>query len=202
MRLIIVRHTQAEHNIQQLMVAHRASHLTEAGKAQAEQIAKRLQSKHIDVAFSSPAKRARHTIEIILRYHPDVKLEINPLLRERTMGEMEGKTLREFIADAKRKGATWYEYRPSGGESLIEAQQRAQNFFQSIIDMYLGKTILIVAHSSFIRAFLTCLTKEHYDRQVLHLDNTGMSIIEVDDKGGHKVHLMNDISHLKEGDSR
>ncbi len=197
MKLIIVRHAEAEHNVQSLMVSHGPSRLTEKGKDQVQLVAARLGDEHIDMAISSDSERALHTAQGILKFHPTVTLAINPLLRERHMGGLEGKTKEEFIADQKSSGLQWYEHKPVGGESMLETKTRAASFFEELKKRYLGKTVLIVSHGGFIRAFLGHLLKHEFGvDNVGRIGHTAVTIIEIDDRGQHLVRSINDTTHL------
>lgn len=199
MRLIIVRHAEAEHNIGHLMVAHGPSRLTEKGKAQVDRVAERLKTEHIDAAFTSDAERAKHTAEGILKYHQGVPLQVAAELRERHMGNMEGKTREEFIADAKQSGVKWFEHRPAGGESMLETQDRAKQFIDRIRDTYRGKTVLISSHGGFIRALLAYLLKQDYENDTpIRVLNTAVTIVQMRDDDSHVAHIINDATHLDE----
>lgn len=197
MKLIIVRHAEAEHNIQHLMVADGSSPLTEKGKAQVRRVADRLRDKYINVAFSSSSERALDTARGILEFHQAVRLEIHELLRERQMGNMEGKTREEFVADAKASGVKWYEHKPIGGESMLDTQQRAATFVDQLWPKYRGQTVLIVSHGGFIRALLAHIMKHDYDAdKPIRLLNTAISIVELRDEEPHVAHVINNIDHL------
>jgi broad specificity phosphatase PhoE len=197
MKLIIVRHAEAEHNVGPLMVAHGPSRLTEKGKAQVVRVAERLKSEHIDVAFSSDSERALHTAKGILLFHSDVPLIKTKELGERHMGEMEGKPREEFMAAAEQSGVKWYEYRPTGGESMLETRDRAVHFIERIRQDNAGKTVLIVSHMGYIRALLVYLLKHDYEKdRPIRTVNTGVTVVQMRDDDSHIAHIINDASHL------
>lgn len=199
MRLIIVRHGEAEHNVKALMVAHGPSRLTEKGRAQVQRVAERLRGEHLDVAYSSHSERAVHTAQGILSLHPGVELVIDDLLRERVMGEMEGKTREEFIADAKASGVRWFEHRPKGGESMLETQTRAQQFMEKTRERYRGQTVLLVSHGGFIRALLAYLLKQNYETDApMRVLNAAVTILQLRDDELPITHTINDTAHLDE----
>lgn len=199
MRLIIVRHAEAEHNVGPLMVAHGPSRLTEKGKVQVERVADRFKSEHIDAAFTSDSERARDTAQGILKFHPQVQLTVAEELRERHMGEMEGKPREEFMAAAEKSGVKWYEYRPVGGESMLETRDRAIRFIKRIHHDQTGKTVLIVSHMGFIRALLAYLLKHDYEKDMpIRTVNTGVTIVQMRDDDSHVAHIINDATHLDE----
>ena len=198
MKLIIVRHGQAEHNVPGLMVGHGESALTEKGKSQVRDIANRLRDEHIDGAFSSDLERAVQTAQGILQFHPNVKLEKTAALREQMFGDLERTTKDNFAAKVKEAGVAWFAYTPPGGESMFETKSRAATFSSSILEEWKGKTVLIVSHGGFIRALVCHLLGIDFDEFPKKSYNTGLTIIEVDEDGQHHVHLLNDGSHLPE----
>ena len=199
MKLIIVRHAESEHNVGALMVAHGPSRLTAKGKAQVERVAERLRSEHIDVAFSSDSERALHTAQGILQFHPSVPLTVTEELSERHMGDLEGKSRAEFVATAKQSGVKWFEYKPAGGESMLDTQARAQKFIERIRDEHRGQTVLISSHGGFIRALLAYLLKQNYETDApMRVLNAAITIVQMRDDDSHTAHVINDATHLNE----
>jgi broad specificity phosphatase PhoE len=61
----------------------------------------------------------------------------------------------------------------------------------------MGKTILVVTHGGVIANTITNLFKADDENFKNFLPpNTGISIIELDFKNGHKMHTLNCIKHL------
>lgn len=199
MKLIIVRHGEAEHNIQRLLVGHGNSRLTETGKAQVEQVAEKLRAEHIDVAFSSDSERALHTAQGILRFHPDAPLTVTEELRERNMGDLEGSSREEFIVAARASGVKWFEHKPTGGESMLETQQRVKIFIERIRTEYKGKTVLIASHGGLIRALLAYLLNHNFEHDPpVRVANTAVTVVQMQDDEKHIARIINDVSHLEE----
>lgn len=65
MRIFFVRHGQSESNLKKVMAGHKDVLLTDKGREQALETAKKLKDYDIDIMFVSPLKRARETAEII-----------------------------------------------------------------------------------------------------------------------------------------
>ena len=69
----IVRHGQTEWNVLHRIQGQLDSSLTEQGKQEAKETAKKLKDVHFDVIYSSDLLRSKHTAEIIAL---EKKLEI------------------------------------------------------------------------------------------------------------------------------
>jgi broad specificity phosphatase PhoE len=197
MKLIIVRHGQAEHNVHSLMVGHGDSILTDKGEEQVSLVAEKLRDEHIDAAYSSDLTRALHTAQGIMRHHPHVELNVTTALREVDMGELEGKTKAEFHSAVKKSGKRWFELAPKGGESMIDTRARAAEFIERLFLEQKGKTVLLVSHGGFIRALLAHILKHDFRTdQPLRIINTAVTVVEMRDDDTHVAHIINDASHL------
>jgi len=120
--------------------------LTEEGKKQIENVAKKLESKKIDLIFSSDIPRAKETAEIVSR-----EIRIEPIfdsrIREIDMGIYKGKPTEEYekdFSDRKRK----FFNQPLNGESRQDCRKRMMNFLEEIDKKYRNKNILIISHGT------------------------------------------------------
>ena len=114
----------------------------------------------IDVIVSSPLIRARKSAEIIadkIGYDKgDIVIEQG--LIERCFGPKEGLTGEEFATlTAKERAERIAE--KGAAETVDEICERAGVAIQKVCDEHLGKTILITAHGSIIKAILAAATK-------------------------------------------
>ncbi len=204
MKLIIVRHGQTDANIAGIIQSHGDSKLTLLGKKQAQRIAERLKEEHIDLAYCSDLSRAYETAEEILRFHPLVPLIPTKELREVHAGKHEGRPINR---DTKVKVDFldhFHCYKPEGGESFKEAQERVVRFYNTLQEKHKGKSLLIVAHGGVLGAFLLFLLNkpilwEEYDK--LRPQNAEISIIEIKENKDHTIHMLNRKEHLHEIES-
>ena len=120
MKIILVRHGESEGNAAKVL-AYPHTPLTEKGRAQAFECAKRLENYKIDKVLSSPFKRAVETCE----YFTD-KYEIEELLHEQRTG-FEGKTYEEYFNSEfyKQEKKDPLNAKVDGSESLQEVYNRA-----------------------------------------------------------------------------
>jgi broad specificity phosphatase PhoE len=195
MKLLLVRHGETESNVKDLMIGNTEDPLNEKGMQQAEKIAMRLKDEKIDRIFCSRMKRARQTADAINKYHRK-DIVIAEELVERHFGQLEGRPREEFRENAKKKGVSYYDYRPEGGESSRDVQERVMKFLNRLIEKYPEETILIVTHGVVITTILLDVGKistNEYRKLMSH--NTGLSVIEV--TGKREIKLINCTKHLE-----
>jgi len=179
MRLIIVRHGRTSNN-EQGLINHDDTPLNKEGLSQARKVAERLKKEQIDIAYTSPHTRCQETTKEILVFHPETELVLASEIREREHGIYCGKSTKELFvsraAEQKELG-TW---KAPGGENDIAVRKRTKNFLSTVRKKHVGKTILLVSHTSTIAHLLLhtkelSFTLENYDAY-LH-KNTAVTII-------------------------
>jgi len=197
MRLIIVRHGETEANVKRLIQGGWSNApLNKKGIEQAKNLAKSLKKEKIDYIYSSDLKRASQTAQEIFNYHPKASLTKTKALRELYAGVDEGK--------CKGKSFTRYclfsSYKPEGGESLLEAQERVRNYFNKIYKKHENDNILIVTHGVIISALFLYLFKKKLSlrnyKEYRH-KNTAYSILEIN-KDNVKIIALNSVEHLND----
>lgn len=160
--ITLVRHGQTDWNRDGIMQGQEDRNLTDLGKEQAEETAKKLKKMHFDGIVTSDLQRAKHTAEIISKIVGIPIVEESALLRERHMGDAEKKPIDDFVKDhplavtGGEDGMT--HHTPHGGESLSQFLRRAENAYEHLLTQYPGKKLLVVSHGDFIRA-LTAVTE-------------------------------------------
>ncbi|MBI2863096.1 MAG: histidine phosphatase family protein [Chloroflexi bacterium] len=200
-RLLLVRHGQTDWNHSRVFQGHQDTELSELGIRQAECLAERLAGEKIDAAYASDLKRAYHTATIGLKRH---QIEVVPdaRLREMYFGAFEGLTAAEIATrypeDWRRWNDDWANASPLGSKDTLRClTNRVGEFFAEVQQAHKDDTIIVVAHSGTLRAFL-CLTL-HIDLNFFwqqRLDNASLTI--VDTYGDRNiVSLMNDTCHLR-----
>jgi 2,3-bisphosphoglycerate-dependent phosphoglycerate mutase len=151
--IYIVRHTEAEHHVQNLGGGWYDTPLTEKGKTQAQRIAENL-FKEIGVrglpVYSSDLKRCVETADAISKiFGSSVTLDRN--LREMNFGECGGQT-REWqkahIVYPPRDGNR-LDHRPfNGAESRRDVGTRAHNFMDGLLK-HQDENVIVVTHGFF-----------------------------------------------------
>ncbi|MCK4711059.1 MAG: histidine phosphatase family protein [Gammaproteobacteria bacterium] len=147
--ILLVRHGQTEWNQQQRIQGHQNSALTDLGKQQAERVKHALDKFDIDQAYVSPLKRARDTIQIILKNR---QLEASVLndLKEIKLGPWEGKTRQETaLSHPDEHYKFWHTpdtFTLAGAETYQQLQQRMVGCLEFIFSQASNNNILVVSH--------------------------------------------------------
>lgn len=195
MRVIFVRHGEAEFNVKNILHGHSESPLTKKGIMQAKLVAKRLQSEKIHHVYASPNTRAKDTAEAIAKHH-NIALNIKDTLRERNLGVLDGQS-KSILLDPEMFHIYHHGGRNSGVESRAEATERAKVFLDELKNKHKDETILIVSHGGFGRAFLSAVLKVSYKeaKEWDALHNSSVTIVDIYDDES-KVAVFNSIDHL------
>lgn len=154
-RLLLVRHGETEWNRQTRFQGQIDVPLNDNGRQQSQKAGAFLQEVAIDFAVSSTMLRPKETAEIILKHHPNVKLELQDGLREISHGLWEGKLETEieleFPGELQRWRIVPAQVQMPEGENLQQVWQRSIAAWQSILQAASTnqfKTVLVVAHDA------------------------------------------------------
>jgi probable phosphoglycerate mutase len=165
-RWIFLRHGQSEANRDGTLAGWRDSPLTPEGREEARAAGDLLVPHPFEHVVVSDLVRARDTASLALGRWAELTgkplppTEIDPALRERTVGEWEGAsraTLRE--QGTMEMLASWEGRAPGGGESHHDLARRV---FPALATR-LGRQVLFVCHGGVIRVVLGMLDDLPYD---------------------------------------
>jgi broad specificity phosphatase PhoE len=118
--LILVRHGESVANAQGLLLGRTDAALTEVGRAQVEAARALLTDPVVEVR-TSPLSRAVHTAELLALGAPVV---VDERWVEVDYGEFECQPLEGIPADVWQRWRDDRHFRPEGGESLAEVDER------------------------------------------------------------------------------
>ncbi|MDP4008322.1 MAG: histidine phosphatase family protein [Candidatus Peregrinibacteria bacterium] len=198
MKIILVRHGQTFENVSGVMQGQDEllGRLTPLGVAQAEKLAERLASEKIDMIFSSDLNRAVKTAGAISQFH-DVPFYVTSDLRERNYGALTGCLKEKLFEEIDSAGLTEVSLRPLDGENYHDVRIRGQKFLNRLLKEYPSKTVLMVAHGGYNRAFLSAALNVPLDEMFsISQGNTCVNIIEFDENGIGKEVLIDCTVHL------
>lgn len=190
MKLIIVRHGETIENKEKIFQGQSHGTLSELGIEQAKKLALRLKDEKFDAIYSSDLGRAVNTAKEILKYHPNLKLNLDKRLRETHIQGLEGMKIPENFD---------WDNLPKGSETRADVYKRAKEFIEEIYPKNKDKTLLLVTHGGFkmaILVFIHNLPLSEFER-FSKLQNTSVSIFDIGENGNHKIHLINCIKHLE-----
>ena len=197
----LVRHAEAEGNIGRRCHGIYNSMLTGRGREQAKVVGDRFRTIHLDAVYSSDLTRARDTARAIAQPHGLPVIE-RPLLREIDMGDWEDRPWADLAKFDKEPYDIWcnqpWNSQPVGGETIMQAGQRAFDEIGRIAKENDGKYIAVVSHGTVIRGILTlaCGLKPEQMMEVGWGDNTCVARLVYLDDGSIRVDYRNDNSHL------
>ncbi len=143
MKIIFTRHTQTNYNIKGLYndIPDNKVVLTKTGQKQAEELAKMLKERDIEVIFVSEFIRTKQTAQIVNKYHK-VPIIIDKRLNERKTGfnNKPSKELEKELANNKFK-------KLKNGESYHKFKKRVKQFLYYLRKLKYN-TILVITHGS------------------------------------------------------
>ncbi|CAN6563008.1 unnamed protein product [Malus baccata var. baccata] len=202
--IIVVRHGETAWNAEHRIQGHLDVELNDAGRQQAAAVGNRLsKDTKISLVYSSDLSRAYETAQIIAARCGGLKVETDPDLRERHLGDLQGLVHRE-LAKVKPQAHQAFVSRetfqeiPGGGESLDQLHQRCTSSLQRIGSKHKGERVVTVTHGGVIRTLL----KKGYPngKSVGKVGNTSIHIFHLYDDGKWTVKSSGDVSHLNQTD--
>ncbi len=223
--LVLTRHGLTDRSEPEQHLGQRIDiSINDAGRRQAEALARRLASVGFDRVITSPLFRARESAEVLAH---GVQLEADPRLREMDYGAWEGRTYAEIEATDAAYRRDW-ELAPDrltcpGGESGNQVADRVRAFLVDLLEehrRWLAKAafraatsrsgltaaperrVLVVAHSSTNRV-LMCVALDvglrDYRRRFVQ-DQANLTVLRWesgDEPQDAKLLVMNDVAHLR-----
>ncbi len=156
---VIVRHGESEANRQGIFQGWYDSPLDDNGRRQAALAAEYLKGRKFDAVYCSDLLRARETLQIILKFHPDsCEPVFTEKLREWHLGVLEGRLQKDLLKEHSALMSAFL--REDGdpqapeGESRSQFQQRVSELFLEAAKAHPGGTILVCTHGGvFQRVF-------------------------------------------------
>ena len=198
--LWFLRHGQSVGNQQGIRQGQRDYPLTDHGRHQIQQLAKRWQSSDQDFnqIISSPLTRARQSAEIIAQALA-IGLEFDDNWKERHSGQAEGKQLVSGRKDdASRHHAPAHAPSFPQGESRLDLHIRACSGLQKIMDQPPGR-YLIVAHGGVMNAALHAILGLSPSGQGplprFIIDNGAFSVADYDPARGHWSIVVHNLTY-------
>lgn len=141
----LVRHGQSTWNVLR-RIQGQTPHvpLTPLGERQARDAAKRLAACGARAVYSSDLRRAFLTA-LPVAERLGVEVTLDPDLRERSLGDFEGRQSADAWAAA---GAAWADpcWRPPGGESIHDVCMRVRAFLRRLHSRADGSPVVVVTH--------------------------------------------------------
>ena len=180
--IYIARHGETDANKDTRFQGHTDTPLNAKGKAQAEELALRVQKLSLSKIYASDLQRAVQTATPMssIRNLPSVTV---PAFREICFGKWEGLTFKEIKAQWPSDIELFFnkpkEARVENGEGFQEVQDRAWAAFEEIVeDQAEDTSIMLVAHGGIVRVLLCAALGLDLDKMwEFYVDNASLSCI-------------------------
>ena len=199
MKLYLIRHGETDWNKLEKCQGVSDIPLNSKGLSQAKDLAYSLRDEDISAIYSSDLSRAFTTANEVARYHSE-EVKIDERFREMDQGVFEGLEfgyLREKHGDILKKWSEEPEtLRIPGGETLLEVQERAWNGIDNLINLYNGRSVLLVSHNMTIISLLCKFSKKSLlSFKEFSVKESSKSVISCNNDI-FEIELFNDTSHL------
>ncbi len=199
-RLYLVRHGATPLTAEDRFSGAENVHLSEEGRAQAAQLAHRLEDDRIDAVYCSPLDRTLETANVIAKPHGLTPITRDGL-REISHGHWEGLSRKEVEEKFSEEYATWesdpFTFAPEGGESGISVLARALPIIREVVVNHVDMNVLVVSHKATLRLIISSLlgfdARGYRDR--LDQAPACLNVLDFKDAVRARLMLFNDISH-------
>lgn len=200
-KLILVRHCQAQGNLDRYFQGKIDSDITPKGREQIGITAEVLSAEPIDVFYTSLKQRARKSAEGINLYH-NVPIMTDERLTEIDAGKWEGRYLTDIEKLYPEEYDNWKNhpavFQAPDGESMADVYNRVSAALKDIVAENQGKTVCIVSHGCAIKCMMCYLHQWPVDRiaEVALGSNMAINVVAFGDTQQPEIVLENYTEHL------
>jgi broad specificity phosphatase PhoE len=194
-RVYLMRHGEVTNGGEKRYNGHIDVDITEKGVEQMRRLAALLAGKPISAVYSSDLIRSMKGAELISK---SVNVTFTPLreLRERSVGAWEGLTAEEIRERFPPEYTAWraelLNYRPPGGECLLDVQERILPVFRRLVLAHPDQEIALLLHGGVNRVILAdALGMEMMNLFRIDQKFGALNIIDYYDDGMAVVNLLN-----------
>jgi len=166
--------------------------LSPAGLAQAEALARHLADMPLAAIHCGPLERTSQTARLIARFHPLVEVEPAAALNEVDFGAWNGRSFAELASDPEwdRWNSARTDAATPGGETMVEAQERAWVHCVRTALAHPGETLVMVSHCDVIRALVARVIGVPLDNLLrFEVDPASISRVEIGEWGARLLSL-------------
>ena len=157
MKLTLVRHCAVDERYKNCYNGHNDIGLSENGKIQAKEVAKKLDTMEFDAVFCSDLRRAKETLQHSLYAKDAIYSE---RLREKSWGKHEGLSFDEIIAQGEVEYIDFLQWiKALDGEAHGEYVKRVGEFFLFFLPSLNKENVLVVTHAGVIRVLMSIVKK-------------------------------------------
>ncbi len=161
-RILAIRHGETAWNVDTRIQGHLNIPLNATGHWQAERLGQALAAENIAAIYASDLSRAHETALYVSRASGiPVVPELG--LRERGFGDFEGRTFAEIEIALPDQAARWRKrdpaFAPTGGESLLQVQERVLATVDRLAKAHPGELIVMVGHGGVMDVLYRAATR-------------------------------------------
>ena len=161
-RILAIRHGETAWNVDTRIQGHLDIPLNDIGHWQAERLGQSLVAEDITAIYASDLSRAHETALYVSRAS-GVPVVAELGLRERGFGDFEGRTFAEIEVALPDQAERWRKrdpaFAPSGGESLLQVQERVLASVDRLAKQHPGELIVMVAHGGVMDVLYRAATR-------------------------------------------
>ncbi len=196
--LVLIRHAETVWNREGRMQGFLDSPLSPRGQEQAARLGLRLSARPFTAVYTSDAPRCLETTRIAFS-GSGLKPGVLPGLRERNLGQWEGRLWKEVAESAPEEAKVYKKdpsFRPPGGETWNELQARLMSEIEKILSAHPGGRIAVVTSGGSLRAAVfgvMSIPAALWPSWATW--NTGLSRLDRRD-GNWRLIKYNDVGHL------
>ncbi len=178
-KLYLIRHGETDYNKTYRFQGQTDIPLNEAGRAQAELLARYFREIPLDGLYCSSLERAVETARAIGRVQGLEPVSVDAF-RELNFGAWEGRNSEDI---QKRDAREWKEFFASpadtvlpGGESMTDVQRRAYPALRKILEQHPQGQVAVVAHGGILRVLICTMLGMNLNRTWhLHVGNASVT---------------------------
>ncbi len=161
-RILAIRHGETAWNVDTRIQGHLNIPLNATGHWQAKRLGQALAAEKIAAIYASDLSRAHETALYVSRASGiPVVPELG--LRERGFGDFEGRTFAEIEIALPDQAARWRKrdpaFAPTGGESLLQVQERVLATVDRLAKAHPGELIVMVGHGGVMDVLYRAATR-------------------------------------------
>jgi len=197
MQVTITRHGETEENKAKILMGQLPGKLSEKGIFQAQKLGLRLKDEPFTHIYSSDLARTLDTAQEISKYHPNIPFESTSELRERNLGELQGKSKAELGLDPNVFLGDLIETKE--GETMADLYKRASWFLEKLLKKHHNNDNILLCWHNGINTALTAvlLWKPHTEITTIGKQaNAGITIFDIDNAGNASLSTFNCTKHL------
>lgn len=201
-KIYLIRHCESEGNACRRTQAQVDALVTTKGYEQVAALRKRFENVPVDAVYSSDTFRSLMTAEPIAKDH-NAPVRVRISLREVTTGVWEDMAWGNIALEYPEENRVWDETPwaaiTPGATSFQQAADRVVHCLRRIArEVGENGSAVVVSHSCSIKSALCIMMGKPISdvKEVLHSDNTAVSLLDIDMDGNITIEYMNDASHL------